>query len=203
MELLPASLTASAVFHGGPFTFAHNREARAVDDEMHAFVGRNSTKREVEVLAAPGEHRVIGRGAVDAYHSKERVQEALGLAQRQVEDETERERGFDREVGVLELPSTRADAARRPGVDGLRCQPQGDVAPADEGAIVGGPVRNAGTSSCTLDGLATSSSQCSLRLHSLEQIERIPVFEPLRPRGIHAPTRVPGKPGQGGQDAVM
>ena len=110
---------------------------------MQAFVGRNSTTREVEVLAAPGERRVIGRGAVDAHHSKERVQEALGLAQRQVEDETERERGFDREVGVLELPSTRADAARRPGVEGLRCQPQGDVAPADEGAIVGGPVRNA------------------------------------------------------------
>ena len=86
---------------------------------------------------------MIGRGAVDAHHSKERVQEALGLAQRQVEDETERERGFDREGGVLELPSTRADAARRPGVEGLRCQPQGDVAPADEGAIVGGPVRNA------------------------------------------------------------
>ena len=140
------------------------------------------------MLAALGERRVIGRGAVDAHHSEERVQEALGLAQRQVEDETERERGFDREVGVLELPSTRADAARRPGVDGLRCQPQGDVAPADEGAIVGGPVRNAVPSSCTLDGLATSSSQCSRRLHSLEQIERIPVFEPLRPRGIHAPT---------------
>ncbi len=142
-ELLPASLAASAMVHGGPFPFAHNREARAVDDEMQAFVGRNSTKREVEVLAAPGERRVIGRGAVDTHHSKERVQAALGLAQRQVADETERERGFDREGGVLELPSTRADAARRPGVAGLRCQPQGAVAPADEGAIVGGPVRNA------------------------------------------------------------
>ena len=112
-ELLPASLAASAVVHGGPFTFAHNREARAVDDEMQAFVGRNSTKREVEVLAAPGERRVIGRGAVDTHHSKERVQEALGLAQRQVADETERERGFDREGGVLELPSTRVPT--RPG----------------------------------------------------------------------------------------
>ncbi len=36
-----------------PFTFAHNRQARAVDDEMHAGARRGATKREVERLATP------------------------------------------------------------------------------------------------------------------------------------------------------
>ena len=53
MELLSASPAASSVFRGGPFTCAYDRASRAVDDEMSAFARGDSTKREVEVLAAP------------------------------------------------------------------------------------------------------------------------------------------------------
>ena len=36
MKLLPAAYTASAMFHGRPFTFTHSREPGTVDDEMYA-----------------------------------------------------------------------------------------------------------------------------------------------------------------------
>ena len=75
---------------------------------MKAFALRNSTKREVEVPTAPGERRVIGCRKVESHQPDERRQEPLGLAERQVEDEPEGQRGFDRQVGVFELLSTRA-----------------------------------------------------------------------------------------------
>ena len=71
MELLPAVSAASPVFRGGPFSLAHNREPRAINDEMDAFVWRNSMKRKVEALAPPGERRVIGRGELEAHHRQE------------------------------------------------------------------------------------------------------------------------------------
>ena len=76
-------------------------------------------KREVEVLAAPGERRVIRGGEVDAHHPEERMQEPLGLTEWQVEEETERQCGFDGDVGVLPLPSPSADARGLPGGDRL------------------------------------------------------------------------------------
>ena len=36
MQLLPASPPTSSMFHSSPFTLAHDREARAVDEEMQA-----------------------------------------------------------------------------------------------------------------------------------------------------------------------
>ena len=51
---------------------------------------------------------------------KSDVQKPLGLAEWQVEEETERQRGFDGDVGVLPLPSPSADARRLPGGDRLR-----------------------------------------------------------------------------------
>ena len=60
--------------------------------------------------------------------------------ERQVEDETQRQGCFDGDVGILPLPAPRAPAGRFPGGDGFRGQPHGDVASADQGALVGGPV---------------------------------------------------------------
>ena len=88
----------------------------------------------------PRERRVIGCREVKVQHPEDRRQEALSLAQWQVEDETERQCGFDREVRVLQLPSTLADARRRPRGDRLRCEPQGDVASLDQRSIVRRPV---------------------------------------------------------------
>ena len=41
------------MFHRGPFTFAHDRESGAVDDEMRARARRSATKRGVEMLTTP------------------------------------------------------------------------------------------------------------------------------------------------------
>ena len=71
MELLPAARPAAAVFRGGPFTFAHDRESHAVDDEMHTCTGGDATTREGEALAPPGERCVIGRRKLEAHHREE------------------------------------------------------------------------------------------------------------------------------------
>ena len=52
--------------------------------------GQNSTKGELEVLAAPRERRMIGRGQIEAHQPEERRQEPLGLAEGQGEDEPDR-----------------------------------------------------------------------------------------------------------------
>ena len=119
MKLLPASPPVPSVFRGSPFPFAQNRQSRAIDDQMHAFAGRDSIKPELELLTTPGERRVIGRGELEAHHPEERLQEPRGLAQGQVEEETERQCDFDGDVGILLLPPASADAWGLPGGDRL------------------------------------------------------------------------------------
>ena len=53
MKLLPAASTASAMFHGRPFTFTHSREPGTVDDEMSACARGEAAKCKVEVLTTP------------------------------------------------------------------------------------------------------------------------------------------------------
>ncbi len=77
------------------------------------------------MLATPCERGVIGRGEVKAQHREDRRQEAFSLAQGQVEEEPERQGGFDREVRVLQLPATPADARRRPRGDRLPARATG------------------------------------------------------------------------------
>ena len=48
------------------------------------------------------------------------MQKPLGLAKRQVEEQPERQRGIDGEVGVLPLPAPCATARGLPGGDRLR-----------------------------------------------------------------------------------
>ena len=43
---------------------------------------------------------MIGRGQVETQHPEDRRQEAFSLPQGQVEDEPERQRGFDGEIGI-------------------------------------------------------------------------------------------------------
>ncbi len=59
-----------------------------------------------------------------------------------MEEQAEREGGFDREVRVLSLRAPRARSVRCPGGDGRRRQPDGDVASTDQRAIIRGPVLN-------------------------------------------------------------
>ena len=195
---LPASPPPSSMFHSGPFTLAHDREARAVDEEMQAGTCGGATQRKIERLATPGECGVIGRGQVETQHPEDRRQEAFSLPQGQVDDEPERPRGFDGEIGILPLPATRATAHGLPGGDRIRGQPHGDITSLDQRSVVCRPIP---------DVVFCLVLWVHSRLHV--EIRRLPSLRwPgcrawLTEGAGRAPTRVPGKPGQGGQDAVM
>ena len=127
----------------GPRTFADDGQSGAVNDEVQAGARAGAPKREGEMLTASRARGVIGGREIDAQHPEDRCQEALGLTQRSVEDETERQGGFDGEIGILELPAPPADASRCPRGDRVRREPEGDVASPHEGSVVLGPVPDA------------------------------------------------------------
>ena len=106
-----------------------------------------------------------------------------------MEEKTPRQGGLDREVRVLPLRASCARSVRVPGGDGRRGHPDGDVASTDQSAIIGSPVLDVVL--CLVRGMDS-------RLHPSSLV--CPLATSLR---IRAPPRVPGKPGQGGQDAVM
>ena len=126
-----------------PLTVADDGQSGAVNDEVQAGARAGAPKREGEMLTASRERGVIGCREIDAQHPEDRCQEALGLTQRSVEDETERQGGFDGEIGILELPAPPADASRCPRGDRVGREPEGDVASPHEGSVVLGPVPDA------------------------------------------------------------
>ena len=77
---------------------------------------------------------------VEAHQAEQRVQETLGLAKRQVEDDPQRQRGQDREVRVPPLASAETVLRRCPRGDRLLAQPDRDVAAAPEAPLVLPPV---------------------------------------------------------------
>ena len=131
------------MFRRGPLTFADDGQSGAVNDEVQAGARAGAPKREGEMLTASRARGVIGCREIDAQHPEDRGQEALGLTQRSVEDETERQGGFDGEIGILELPTPPADASRCPRGDRVGREPEGDVASPHEGSVVLGPVPDA------------------------------------------------------------
>ena len=139
MELPPAASPSAPMLRRGPLTFADDGQSGAVNDEVQAGARAGAPKREGEMLTAARARGVIGGREIDAQHPDDRCQEALGLTQRSVEDETERQGGFDGEIGILELPAPPADASRCP----LGREPEGDVASPHEGSVVLGPVPDA------------------------------------------------------------
>ena len=143
MELPPAASPSAPMFRRGPLTFADDGQSGAVNDEVQAGARAGAPKREGEMLTASRERGVIGGREIDAQHPEDRGQEARGLTQRSVEDETERQGGFDGEIGILEWPAPPADASRCPRGDRVGREPEGDVASPHEGSVVLGPVPDA------------------------------------------------------------
>ena len=127
----------------GPLTCADDGQSGAVNDEVQAGARAGAPKREGEMLTASRERGVIGGREIDAQQPEDRGQEALGLTQRSVEEETERQGGVDGAIGILELPAPPADASRCPRGDRVRREPEGDVASPHEGSVVLGPVPDA------------------------------------------------------------
>ena len=106
MELLPAALAATAVLGRSSFTFAHDREARAIDDEMDRPLGRDAVQPDVQVPTPARQRGMVGRLEGGVHRGEDRPHKALRLAQGQTEDEPECQRGLDRE-------NPRISAARR------------------------------------------------------------------------------------------
>ena len=54
---------------------------------MEALAGRDRSQTAPQMLAAPGERRIVGNGEVEAHYPEQRVQEPFGLAQREMVEE--------------------------------------------------------------------------------------------------------------------
>ena len=135
MECLPPARATASLLRSGPFTRAGNRQTSAVDEEMKACAPWNAPKPEVEVLATTGQRRVIRRPKVESHQHEERREKARCLTEREMEEQTQRQGGLDREVRVLPLRASRARSVRVPGGDGRRGQPDG-VAPQGSWTVV-------------------------------------------------------------------
>ena len=162
-----------------------------------AGTGGGATKREVEMLATPGERGVIGRGQVETQHPEDRRQEAFSLPQGQVEDEPERQRGFDGEIGILQLPATFADAHGLPSGDRIRGQPHGDIASLDQHSVVCRPIPDVVL--CRVLWVHAPTS-CRDHAPAVATMARRSIVA-HRGRGIRAPTqrRGPACAGRGGR----
>ena len=110
---------------------------------MDAGAREDTTQRQIESPRPPRQCCVIGRGQVEAQHLEDRPQKALRLAEGQVKEQAERQRGFDGDVRVLQLPAPLADTRGFPPGDRLRRQPESDVALLNQRSIVRRPVSDA------------------------------------------------------------
>ena len=124
-----------------------------------------------------------GGGEIEAHHPEQGIQEPFGLAQREMVDKPQGQGGFDGEIRVPPLPTPPAAPAGRPGSDRFRGQPHRHIAAANEGLVIGRPVRNAVLR--LLRGM-------DLRLHSCMCGSYQRAREVRPPQGLHATTpRVP------------
>ena len=69
--------------------------------------------------------------------------EPFGLAQREMVEEPQGQSGLDGEIRGAPLPTPPAAPAGRPGSDRFRGHPHRHIAAANEGPVVGRPVRDA------------------------------------------------------------
>ena len=114
---------------------------------------------------------MIGRGQLEIQHPEDRRQEAFSLPQGQVDDEPERQRGFDGEIGILQLPATFADAHGLPSGDRIRGQPHGDITSLDQRSVVCRPIPNV--------------VSCLVRwVHSRLHVEIMHLLSPRWPGGL-------------------
>ena len=109
----------------------------------YALAGRDQSQTTLQMLTAPGERRIVGNGEVETHDPEQRVQEPFGLAQREMVDEPQGQGGLDGEIRGAPLPTPPAAPAGRPGSDRFRGQPHRHIAAANEGLVIGRPVRNA------------------------------------------------------------
>ena len=134
---------------GRPLPCPDEGQPRTVKHEMKALAGRDRPQTASQMLTAPRARRIVGNGEVETHDPEQRVQEPFGLAQREMGDEPQGQSGLDGEIRVPPLPAPPAAPAGCPGSDRFRGHPHRHIAAANEGPIVGRPIRNYGLSSAS------------------------------------------------------
>ncbi|AMY10827.1 Transcriptional activator CadC [Luteitalea pratensis] len=125
----------------GPFSKDGERVAfRAVDDQVQRSCRRDVVHRYMQRLTPARERRVVRGVKTGAHHGQDRPDEALRLAQGQVEDESERQGGLDGQIREPLLPARSARRRHSPPSLGVWREPERHVAPTDEAALVRPPV---------------------------------------------------------------
>ncbi len=143
MERPPATPAATTVCRGRPLPCPDEGQTRTVKHEMKALAGRDRPQMAPQMLTAPRARRIVGNGEVETHDPEQRVQEPCGLAQREMGDEPQGQRGLDGEIRVPHLPTPPAAPPGRPGSDCFRGHPHGHIVAANEGLVIGRPVRHA------------------------------------------------------------
>jgi hypothetical protein len=99
MQFLPALGLLLAMFLAMPFALATDLSPRTVDDQAYRFL-----RDTIDLLLdryrgiASRQRRVIWTGKRQAHQPQNRAKKPFRLAQRQVKQQTERERGLDGDV---------------------------------------------------------------------------------------------------------
>src|SRR6202034_3816556 len=102
----------------------------------------NSLRQDRQATTAAAERRVIGDGDVDLEHVGDRSQQTLGLSQRLVEYQAEREARLDGDRRVDRLTAPPSGGRRLPCRDRLLGHPYGQASAPDQRSVVFRPVRD-------------------------------------------------------------
>ena len=117
-----------------------NLQPCGIDDQVDRAVVGSGQGRHRNDLVPARECGVVRGLEVEAHQAEQRVQEPLGLAERQAEDDPQRQRGPDREVRVPPLASAKTVLRWYPRGNCILAQPDRDVAAAPEATLVLPPV---------------------------------------------------------------
>jgi hypothetical protein len=129
MQFLPALALLFTVFLGVPFALTTHLQAAAVNDQ-----GERSLRGALDLPSdrhgrmASRERRVIGAGQRQAHQGQERTEKAFSLAQRQVKEQPERERGLNGNIGIDWLSTPLIGLRSCPSVESVLTEPERDVA---------------------------------------------------------------------------
>ena len=123
-----------------PFAATQNLQPCGIDDQVDRAVVGSGQGRHRNDLVPARECGVVRGLEVEAHQAEQRVQEPLGLAERQAEDDPQRQHGPDREVRVPPLASAKTVLRWYPRGNRILAQPDRDAAAAPEATLVLPPV---------------------------------------------------------------
>jgi hypothetical protein len=104
MQLAPPAAGPEAVLLIEPFALAVNLQHGAIDQQMQRICAVNSPRQDRQAATAAAQCGVIGDGDVDLEHIDDRSEQTLGLSQRLVEYQAEREARLDGAAATRTVP---------------------------------------------------------------------------------------------------